>query len=62
MAILNEELKMKNEELKEENPLGDFPIDVLRTPRMNLSFAKQNINSFFILHSSFFILHSSFNC
>jgi hypothetical protein len=35
----NEELK--NEELNEENPLGDFRIDVLRT-QMSFSFASQN--------------------
>ena len=40
---MNEELKMKNEELKEENPLGDFRIKVLRTLK-NLSFAEQNIH------------------
>jgi hypothetical protein len=56
---LNEELTMKNEELKVENPFGDFLI-AGASHLLKLSFAEQNIlnSSFFILHS--FILHSSF--
>jgi hypothetical protein len=34
---------MKNEDLKGENPLGDFGIDVLRA-KYNLSFAEQSIH------------------